>query len=197
MKSHRQGIASPLRYLQAMVLLTVVLVVVLACAPEASASSSVTLSPGWNLVAGGPGTAFPSVLFGWDGASYGSTTTPAAWGGYWCKVTEQQVVSLSTVDGPHTTALTTGWNLIGNPMSSTATLTLPSGGVAFVYDSSTGTYVSTTTLAPGSGAWVKGTAGETVTIFSGSCPNDYQYHPLVWLDGRRHACLHPRYRLFR
>ena len=191
MKSHRQGIASPLRYLQAMVLLTVVLVVVLACAPEASASSSVTLSPGWNLVAGGPGTAFPSVLFGWDGASYGSTTTPAAWGGYWCKVTEQQVVSLSTVDGPHTTALTTGWNLIGNPMSSTASLTLPSGGVAFVYDSSTGTYVSTTTLAPGSGAWVKATAGETVPISQVPAPTITSITP--WYgstDGGMHVYIH-------
>lgn len=127
-------------------------------------AASVKLSPGWNLIAAGSGTTFPTTLFGWNGSSYESTTSPVAWQGYWCRVGEEQTVQISTVAGPHTTGLTAGWNLIGNPMSSTASLTLPAGRVAFAYDATARTYVSTTTLAPGQGAWVRGSAGETVVF---------------------------------
>jgi hypothetical protein len=37
------------------------------------------------------------------------------------------------------------------------TVLVPSGYVAFTYDSATRGYVSTTTLEPGQGAWVKST----------------------------------------
>jgi uncharacterized repeat protein (TIGR02543 family) len=125
-------------------------------------SIPLSLASGWNLVAGAGGTTFLSTLFGWNGTTYVSTTSPAAWQGYWCKPGSAQTVSMSVTSGPHTTTLVTGWNLIGNPMDSTAALTLPSGRVAFAYDPIARTYVSTTSLAPGQGAWVKGTAGETV-----------------------------------
>jgi hypothetical protein len=140
------------------------LALVLSSPAPALASSSVTLEPGWNLVAAGPGTTFPSALFGWNGSSYESTTSPAAWQGYWCRVAQQQAVQMETVSGPHMSTLATGWNLVGNPMSYPVTLTLPSGRAAFIYDAGAHTYVSTTTLAPGQGAWVKGAAGETVTF---------------------------------
>ncbi len=127
-------------------------------------NASVTLQTGWNLVAGGPGTIFPAALFGWNGSAFSSTSSPVAWQGYWCKVGAEELVDMSTVSGPHTADLTTGWNLIGNPMGSTATLGLPSGRMAFDYDAVLHRYVSTTTLVPGQGAWVKGTVGETVTF---------------------------------
>ena len=153
------------RGLLAKALATLVLALLLLLPTSALASaSSLTLQPGWNLVAAGPGTSFPDTLFGWNGTSYVSTTTPEAWRGYWCKVSDQESVSLATVYGPHTTSLTSGWNLIGNPMSYSATLTLPSGLVAFIYDVSAQTYVSTLTLAPGQGAWVRGEAGESVAL---------------------------------
>ncbi len=127
------------------------------------------LQPGWNLVAGGPNTTFPGVLFGWNGSAFSSTPSPAAWKGYWTKLSgeESVIVDLDTVSGPHTSDLTTGWNLIGNPMSSTAALELPAGCTAFYYDAVLHRYVSTTTLVPGQGAWVKGSAGETVTFDAG------------------------------
>lgn len=125
---------------------------------------TVALRPGWNLMAGGPGTIFPAVLFGWTGTTYASTTFPAAWKGYWTKVTSEHAVELDTVSGPHTSTLITGWNLIGNPMAGTAALHLPSGRTAFYYDALLDRYVSTTSLSSGQGAWVKGTAGETVTF---------------------------------
>jgi uncharacterized repeat protein (TIGR02543 family) len=127
-------------------------------------SAQLTLSAGWNLVAGGPGTAFPATLFGWSGTSFVSAAGPAAWQGYWCKAASQQTVDLQPVAGPHTTALAAGWNLVGNPMASAAALTLPAGRTAFVYDPATRSYVSTTALTPGAGAWVKGAAGETVGL---------------------------------
>ncbi len=107
-------------------------------------------------------------LFGWNGSSYVSTTTPTAWQGYWCKTSSAQTVSMHAASGPHTTTLTGGWNLIGNPMSSAATLTLPSGRAAFAYDAAARTYVSTTTLTFGQGAWVKAAAGETVGFAAAS-----------------------------
>jgi uncharacterized repeat protein (TIGR02543 family) len=129
---------------------------------------TLTLKVGWNLVAAAPGTAtFPDVLFGWTGSGYQSTTEPVAWQGYWCKVASGQAVEILTLPGPHIIDLADGWNLIGNCMATPATLTLPSADmVAFVYDPDTG-YLSTKTLAPGQGAWVKSTAtGQHVTLTS-------------------------------
>jgi predicted outer membrane repeat protein len=117
-------------------------------------STTVALLSGWNLVAAASGTTtFPGVLFGWNGSSYVSATTPASWQGYWCKVAEGQTVEIQTVDGPHTVTLSSGWNLIGN--SAGVPVSLQTGFVAFVY-TSTG-YQSATKLDPGQGAWVKAT----------------------------------------
>ncbi len=148
-------------------LVLALLLLLLGFLPPSSAlasSSSLALQPGWNLVAAGPETVFPSPLFGWDGSSYVSTTTPLAWQGYWCRVSDQEWVSLAAVYGPHDTTLVAGWNLIGNPMSYPATLALPLGRVAFLYDASAQTYVSTLILAPGQGAWVRGEEGERVAL---------------------------------
>jgi len=109
---------------------------------------------------------FPSTLFGWSGSTYQSTATPTAWQGYWCKAATQSSVGLSPLQPPHTSGLTSGWNLIGNPTSVSVSLLLPSGRTAFVYDASAGSYLSTTSLAPGQAAWVKAAAGESVTFQS-------------------------------
>ena len=63
---------------------------------------------------------------------------PVDWEGFWCKVDAQQDVEMQTVLGPQTIDLAEGWNLIGNCMSTAATLDLPSGVVALVYDPDTG-----------------------------------------------------------
>ena len=74
---------------------------------------------------------------------------------------------MHTDPGPtHEITLSEGWNLIGNPMATTATLTMPPTSLAFVYYPLTG-YATTTSLAPGQGAWVRGSAGEKV-VFTGS-----------------------------
>jgi hypothetical protein len=129
-----------------------------------STTYTATLAPGWNLVAGSNGTVFPSTIFAWMGEGYESTTTVAAWKGYWCKVAQQQTVDIVTTPGPQTLTLTAGWNLIGNPMGAPAALDLPDGGSAFAYDPVLGQYVSVLTLPPGQGAWVRANEGEEVTL---------------------------------
>ena len=125
---------------------------------------SVTLTQGWNLVAGAPGTSLPGDLWAWNGSQYVSTTSPVAWQGVWCKMGSGQSANVWTVQGPHTITLTQGWNLIGNCMATTANLDL-SGLVAWTY--SGGIFVSATSLAPGQGAWVKAaSAGQQVTLTS-------------------------------
>ena len=125
---------------------------------------SVTLTQGWNLVAGAPGTSLPGDLWAWNGSQYVSTTSPVAWQGVWCKMGSGQSANVWTVQGPHTITLTQGWNLIGNCMATSANLDL-SGLVAWTY--SGGIFVSATSLAPGQGAWVKAaSAGQQVTLTS-------------------------------
>jgi glucuronoarabinoxylan endo-1,4-beta-xylanase len=125
---------------------------------------SFTLEPGWNLVAAAPGSVLPGPLFAWTGSAYQSTVAVAAWQGYWCKVLGQQTVWIHTATGPQTIDLADGWNLIGNCAAMPASLTLPAGESAFIYDTSAGGYESTAILVPGQGAWVKGEAGDEVVL---------------------------------
>ncbi len=135
-------------------------------APAAQTTVNINLAIGWNLLAATPGTTgFPASLFGWTGSAYQSVADPVSWNGYWCKAAATGTVTFTPTSGPKTISLNTGWNLIGNSMGSVATLTLPSGRSAFVYDTASKSYVSVTSLQPGQGAWVKGVnAGETVVL---------------------------------
>ena len=137
--------------------------------PASTSTYTINLAVGWNLVAATPGTTgFPASLFGWTGSAYQSVADPASWSGYWCKATSTGTVTVTPTTGPKTINLTTGWNLIGNSMGTVATLTLPSGRSAFVYDTSSKSYVSTTSLQPGQGAWVKGVNSGETAVLTGS-----------------------------
>jgi hypothetical protein len=138
-------------------------------APAAVSTYTINLAVGWNLVAATPGTTgFPASLFGWTGSAYQSVADPVSWNGYWCKAASTGTVTVTPTTGPKTINLTTGWNLIGNSMGTVATLTLPSGRSAFVYDTSSKSYVSTTSLQPGQGAWVKGVNSGETAVLTGS-----------------------------
>jgi hypothetical protein len=142
-------------------------IVAAAIRPATSGSTyPINLAVGWNLLAATPGTTgFPASIFGWTGSAYQSVADPVSWNGYWCKATATGTVTVTPATGPKTINLTVGWNLIGNSMASVATLTLPSGRSAFVYDTVSKSYVSVTSLQPGQGAWVKGVnSGETVVL---------------------------------
>jgi phosphodiesterase/alkaline phosphatase D-like protein len=145
-------------------------IVAAAVRPATNGSTyTINLSEGWNLLAATPGTTgFPSSLFGWTGTAYQSVADPVSWDGYWCKATATGTVTVTPTTGPKTIDLGIGWNLIGNSMGSVATLTLPSGRSAFIYDAASKSYVSVTSLQPGQGAWVKGVNSGETAVLTGS-----------------------------
>ncbi len=121
------------------------------------------LSVGWNLVAGAAGSNVGDrQLFRFDGNGYVSVLASdlVAGQGYWCRSSSADTVTLSGSASPLSVDLRVGWNLIGN--STTAPVTLSEGLVAFAYGG-TG-YTSTTTLAPGEGAWVKSATVRTIVL---------------------------------
>jgi hypothetical protein len=129
---------------------------------------TLAVTTGWNLVAAAPGTVFSGSLWEWIGGGFQSVNDPQAWSGYWYKSTQDANVDMYTVSGPKTYDLADGWNLIGNSMATPATVTVPQGSGlvvwAWVVVAGNGSFQSVTTLQPGQGAWVKGTAGQQVTL---------------------------------
>ena len=122
-----------------------------------------SLQGGWNLLAGGPGSSTGGlILFGWNGTGYVSLNAGSMQGGegYWCRAGNGDSATLTTTVSPISVSLIVGWNLIGNSTSST--VSLPQGLIAFLYHN--GAYVSSSTLAPGEGAWVKSTAVQTIRL---------------------------------
>ena len=118
---------------------------------------------GWNLLAGDSGSDTGGrALFGFDGGGYVSVTAAnmQAGQGYWCKSSSTDTVTLSASASPLSIQLQVGWNLIGN--STAGTVSLPSGLVAFAWNGSS--YVSTATLSPGQGAWLKSATAQTIVL---------------------------------
>jgi hypothetical protein len=69
-----------------------------------------------------------------------------------------------------TISLDAGWNIIGSrevPVLKSALVTNPAGliyGTLFLFDNATGSYVSSTVIPPGAGAWIYVTQSCTLTI---------------------------------
>ena len=133
-----------------------------------NATMTLAVTTGWNLVAAAPGSVFSDDLWRWNGVSFESVKDPVAWEGYWFKSTQDANVDMYTVAGPKTYDLADGWNLIGNSMATPATVSVPQGSGlvvwAWVVVAGNSSFQSITTLQPGQGAWVKGTAGQQVTL---------------------------------
>jgi hypothetical protein len=122
-----------------------------------------SLQVGWNIVAGGPGSSTGGLsLFGWNGSSYVSLNAGSmqAGTGYWCKANAAGNATLTAVPAPVSISLGTGWNLIGNPTSTS--VVLPSGVAVFRFVD--GSYVSATSLAPGEGGWVKSASTQVIQL---------------------------------
>ena len=124
------------------------------------------MGAGWNLVAGGPGSDFgAAALFGFNGSVYIPTTgaSMVAGQGYWAESASPATATIATVVAPVTVSLVTGWNLIGNPTP--GSVSLPAGMTAFVFTN--GTYVPTTTLEAGQGAWVMSETPQVIQLQGG------------------------------
>jgi hypothetical protein len=130
---------------------------------EAPSTLPLTLLAGWNLVAGGPASDFlGATLFGFDGTAYFSTASSnmVAGQGYWVRQENGTTVSITTVTPPLAVLLDPGWNLIGNAGSTV--VSLPAGMTAFIFDGTR--YLSTSTLQPGQGAWVRASVAEEIIL---------------------------------
>jgi len=133
---------------------------------------AVTYSAGWNLVAAPDGTVIagaggPLLTFQAGDTAYETLPngSPAKAGrGYWAYFGSNATLMLpQTTSGSVTMTLPPGVSvLIGNPGSSTATITGATKVSAF--DPASNSYVATTTLNPGQGAWAESDSGGAVTI---------------------------------
>ena len=122
-----------------------------------------SLQSGWNLVAGGSGSSTGGLsLFGWNGTGYVSLSAGSMQGGqgYWCKAGNGDSATLTATVSPVSISLVVGWNLIGN--STSGSVALPSGLTAFVFAGNS--YVSTTILAPGEGAWLRSASAQVIEL---------------------------------
>jgi len=136
-------------------------------------SSTITLSPGWNLVAGPNGQTYPQAAnplytFQAGDTNYetiSNTTGISAGKGYWAYFSStQQVTCQGSATLPFSISVPAGqYIMIGNP-SATNTVTVIGADAVYTYDPVAGQYVSTTTLRPCQGAWVFSNAGGTITL---------------------------------
>jgi hypothetical protein len=146
-------------------------------AVTAPTGPSVTYQPGWNLVGGPSGTAFPqanSSLYTFQAGDTNYETLPNTTGitggrGYWAYFFAPTAVALSG-NGPtlpYTVTAPAGqYIMVGNP-SPTQPVTVTGADVVYTFNPATNSYQGgggSATLQPGQSAWVYSTNGGTVTI---------------------------------
>lgn len=145
-------------------------------------STSVTAVPtagvalyhaGWNLVAGPAGTRFTGARGSLytlqpgdsDYRTLNASGPIAAGAGYWAYFTADTTVTLGP-DGPQSASVQVPpgqFAMIGNPSASRA-VTVSGADVVYTFDPTQNSYVTTTTLQPGQGAWVLSANGGTVAL---------------------------------
>ena len=139
-------------------------------------TSTVTYSPGWNIVGGPSGTVLTgtsSSLFSYPPGANAYVTLPSgtpfqAGTGYWAYFNTTTTVNLapSTTSNVNVTLPAGQWVLIGNPGTGTATVTGASVSL-FAYSPNAGGYSQVTTIPAGQGVWAISYTGGTVTISTG------------------------------
>lgn len=153
--------------------------------PGVGMCSAATLPMGWNLVSGlvaAEVTTNVGPLYLYD-AHDGAYRSPNSAGdfaptaGYWVLFDEPTDVSVGCPAPPEfrptspasvSIPVASGWTMIGNGLPLANTAQISCADLTDIYDPQSG-YESTTTLAPGQGAWVYSIAGGMVvlTAFSG------------------------------
>ncbi|HLZ70051.1 MAG TPA: hypothetical protein VKV26_09120 [Dehalococcoidia bacterium] len=126
---------------------------------------TVTYQPGWNLVSMPPTGRLPVDAFAWD-ADKGAYTRVAAGDpllpghGYWATFDRQTTLALP--DATHDVVQLGGpagaWLLAGDP-DGVAPAAISGDGGAFAWDAAAQRYVSTSSIQPGTGAWVLAESG--------------------------------------
>lgn len=128
-------------------------------------TATVVYAPGWQQIGGPAGSNFSVVeaLFSWDAGSQSYANATAAAGnlssaapgctGYWGYFAAAMAVSLPATSHSGDTAvcsLKAGWNLVGNPFATPATL--PSGTTAYHWNGTS--YDTVATIPTGGSVWV-------------------------------------------
>jgi hypothetical protein len=136
---------------------------------------NVPYAPGWNQIGGPPGSNFSvaEALFSYDpiagqyvnaSASAGNLSSAApACTGYWAYFAAPMVVSLPVTSKSGDTAacaLKAGWNLVGNPFATPASI--PSGVTAYHWNGTS--YDVVGSIPVGGSVWIFETAPATVTL---------------------------------
>lgn len=134
-----------------------------------AATGTVTYQPGWNLVAGPPGTVVSSAtsqVFTFQPGDGSYETLPSSSGlqtgyGYWVLFPATTTVNLPPTGLNSVSRIVPAGQqaMIGNPFNQPATIS--GASKVYTYDPLHG-YQSTTILLPGQGAWVTGNIGPVV-----------------------------------
>ncbi len=155
------------------------LIVALADRTRAQSAGVVSYPAGWNLVAGPEGTLFsgavgPLYTLQAGDASYRTITAAdaaRAGYGYWAYFPQTTFIRLAgTVRLPQSLQLPAGqYVLIGNPANEPVAVS-PGVDVLLTYDPAGRSYVPTTVLLPGQGAWAYSIDGMVLTFSALSPP---------------------------
>lgn len=135
--------------------------------------NAISLQAGWNLVdASVAQAANVKTMYFWDGTAY-QTSSNNNGDGVWIYEKSAQTVTMPNDNSTYysVNANAKQWTMIGNPFSSTETVTLQTGDQAFVYSPSSGyssAETGTLTLQPGQAAWLYSMNGGSYSI--GSLP---------------------------
>ncbi|HEY7294224.1 MAG TPA: hypothetical protein VH916_04240, partial [Dehalococcoidia bacterium] len=146
--------------------------VTIVVAQTPSAAETVSYPAGWNLVSMPPTGRLPVDAFDWDATketyarvAAGEALQPGR--GYWAFFPDATTLTLpaATHDAVQFGGPEGAWLLAGNP-NAAIPAAISGASVAFAWDATAQRYVPTTTLQPGSGAWVL-SEGSSITV--GAC----------------------------
>ena len=137
-----------------------------------TACPALSLQSGWNLVGGPAGTVFNGALalytYQAPDTAYESLPTATVFAsgiGAWAYFSAPATISLPQASSalPALVTLPAGhFVMVGNPGCTTATVS--GADEVLMFNPSSNSYTSTTTLAPGQGAWAVSTKGGTLTM---------------------------------
>lgn len=160
--------------------LSVIAVALLLCAgmpsiPAQAQTATVTYAAGWNLVGAPAGTDISSAqaVYAYVQAAYVAPANPTAaiCQGYWAYFSVPTRVNLASPSShaTQTCPAQAGWNLVGNPYTTVATL--PSGAAGFLWNTDAGKYVQTAIIPVGAAVWTYDPSATPVTLQSDTNPS--------------------------
>ena len=143
---------------------------------------SISVNAKWNLISlpmfvddSSKTTLFPAATshaFSYNGSSYLQKDTLAPGIGYWLKFAVPETIAITGYQFvSETTAVQAGWNMIGsisNPLPTGSITSNPPGITTSKFFGYNGTYITSDTIYPGKGYWVKTDQDGILILSTGS-----------------------------